>query len=93
MIRYVTIKQLSNVINGKDTRKDYFIAKDTSKAEDVYVACDNTTGDAFTEDFISLWGAIRWLTLPILKSKKRSDLLRDVLNDEHIFKLNCNIDL
>jgi len=89
MIRYVTKEQLVKVIDGEDTRRDNFVAKE----KEVYVACDNTEGEAFTEDFQTLWGAIRWLTLPVFKSKKRSELLGNILNEEETFEIGKSIDL
>ncbi len=41
--------------------KGKFLCKDTSSDRTVYVAVDNTTGDAFTEEFDSRWMATRWL--------------------------------
>jgi len=66
MINYVTIEQMERVWEGKDTRRETFIAK----CEDgPYLACDNTTDDAFVERFETLAGAIKWCTFKYLTAE------------------------
>jgi len=57
MINYVTTKEIDKVIDGEDTRQEWFITKD----DDKYIAVDNTTGDAWTEEFFTLTAAVIWL--------------------------------
>lgn len=61
LITETNSKELSNII---DTRKPLglFLSDEGS----VYVAVDNSTGDAWTEEFASKNDAVRWLTNPKL---------------------------
>ena len=61
MIELVTAQKAQAVI---ETRKPLgrFVRKDNS----VWVAIDNQTGDAWTEEFTSLPQALKWLSNPEL---------------------------
>ena len=55
-IHQVSSKKLTNVIDRR-TPRGLFLTKEGR----TWVAVDNSTGDAWTEDFRWKWQAIRWL--------------------------------
>lgn len=75
MINIVSINKINSIISGNDTRRERFIAYDKSK----WVAIDNTTGDAWTESFIYIMTAIKWLM-------KNNTIASDLQNDEKIIR-------
>jgi hypothetical protein len=66
MIRYVDVSQIKKVIDKEDKRRDSFIAKEN----DHFIAVDNTTGNAFTEKFKTIWGAIRYCVIKNLTAEQ-----------------------
>ncbi len=85
MINFVKSEHLNKVIDKVDERKECFIAE----TQDGYTAIDNKGGDAFTEDFKTLWGAIRWCVLDYLTAEEvRKDEKSFIIQD-----LNMRLEL
>lgn len=60
MIEYVTKEEITKIVTFEERRSGKFITVDCNH----FIAVDNTTGDAFTEEFIKLETAIEWLNNP-----------------------------
>lgn len=61
MIKFVPLEKVSEIIenfnNNKPTERGKFLTVEGNQ----FVAVDNTTGDAWTEDFPKMKDAIDWL--------------------------------
>ena len=67
---FVSVKLLRRVINTRQPR-GLFLARDRP----FWTAADNTTGDAWTEDFGNIQDAARWLN-----GEERDKIERDTKN-------------
>lgn len=56
MIKFITTNEMVKIIE-KRRPNGLFICRE----RDLFVACDNTTGDAWVEDFITKEEAVKWL--------------------------------
>jgi len=54
----VTNERLLTIIDNREPRGEFFAF---DRDEGIYVAVDNSTGDAFTEEFKTIRDACRWL--------------------------------
>lgn len=56
MVKMISADEMHSIIENRKSRGQ-FIAYENDK----YIACDNTTGDAWIEEFETLEEAINWL--------------------------------
>lgn len=72
MIDYVTKEKICDIVTFKDKTKGKFITVEGNH----FIAVDNTTGDAFTEEFIELETAIEWLNNPNMEYHTEIELAK-----------------
>lgn len=86
MINYVTLEQMERVWEGIDPRRETFVAK---CQDGPYLACDNTTGDAWVERFQTLFGAIRWCSFSHLTAEevRRHEKVKIAFNRQSEFMI------
>ena len=62
-IKEISKKDFNNIINSKETRFDkYFpFGKFWLKEKNIYIGIDNSTGEAFTEEFKTKRQVLNWL--------------------------------
>ncbi len=67
ILYYVTEKSLKKII---DKRSEYPKVKFITCENNIWVACDNSSGEAYTEQFDHFMQAIAWLTLDHLTAEQ-----------------------
>lgn len=61
MIKFVELEKVSKIIENFNNKKPSEIGKFLTVEGNLYIAVDNSTGDAWTEDFPDMKDAIDWL--------------------------------
>ena len=60
-IKIVSTSELSKVIDVPRSNRGLYLSLESDGTDIVLVACDNSTGDAWVEEFYSTKDAMRWL--------------------------------
>lgn len=60
-IKIVSASELSKVIDAPRSNRGLYLSLESDETDIVLVACDNSTGDAWVEEFYSTKDAVRWL--------------------------------
>ena len=60
-IKIVSASELSKVIDAPRINRGLYLSLESNGTDIVLVACDNSTGDAWVEEFYSTKDAMRWL--------------------------------
>ena len=60
-IKIVPAAEMSNIINKPHDNIGLYLSLESDGIDIVLVACDNSTGDAWVEEFYSTKDAMRWL--------------------------------
>lgn len=60
-IKIVSAAELSKVIDAPRSNRGLYLSLESDGTDIVLVACDNSTGDAWVEEFYSTKDAVRWL--------------------------------
>lgn len=60
-IKIVSASELSKVIDAPHSNRGLYLSLESDGTDIVLVACDNSTGDAWVEEFYSTKDAVRWL--------------------------------
>lgn len=60
-IKIVSASELSKVIDAPRSNRGLYLSLESNGTDIVLVACDNSTGDAWVEEFYSTKDAVRWL--------------------------------
>lgn len=60
-IKIVSSSELSNIIDKPHDSIGLYLSLESDGTDIVPVACDNSTGDAWVEEFYSTKDAARWL--------------------------------
>lgn len=60
-IKIVSAAELSKVIDAPRSNHGLYLSLESDGTDIVLVACDNSTGDAWVEEFYSTKDAVRWL--------------------------------
>lgn len=60
-IKIVSASELSKVIDAPRSNRGFYLSLESDGIDIVLVACDNSTGDAWVEEFYSTKDAMRWL--------------------------------
>lgn len=60
-IKIVSASELSKVIDAPRSNRGLYLSLESDGIDIVLVACDNSTGDAWVEEFYSTKDAMRWL--------------------------------
>lgn len=60
-IKIVSASELSKVIDAHRNNRGFYLSLESDGTDIVLVACDNSTGDAWVEEFYSTKDAMRWL--------------------------------
>lgn len=60
-IKIVSASELSNIIDKQHDSIGLYLSLESNGTDIVLVACDNSTGNAWVEEFYSTKDAVRWL--------------------------------
>lgn len=60
-IKIVSAAEMSKVIDARRSNRGLYLSLESDGINIVLVACDNSTGDAWVEEFYSTKDAVRWL--------------------------------
>lgn len=60
-IKIVSAAELSNIIDKSHDNIGLYLSLESNEDDISLVACDNSTGDAWVEEFYSTKDAMRWL--------------------------------
>ena len=60
-IKIVSAAEMSNIIDKPHDNIGLYLSLESDGADIVIVACDNSTGNAWLEEFYSTKDAVRWL--------------------------------
>lgn len=60
-IKIVSAAELSNIIDKPYDNIGLYLSLESNETDIVLVACDNSTGNAWVEEFYSTKDAVRWL--------------------------------
>lgn len=62
-IKIVSASELSKVIDTPRSNRGLYLSLESNGTDIALVACDNSTGDAWVEEFYSTKDAMRWLEI------------------------------
>lgn len=60
-IKIVTAAEMSKVINEPRDNIGLYLSLESNETDIALVACDNSTGNAWVEEFYNTKDAVRWL--------------------------------
>lgn len=60
-IKIVSAEEMSRIIDNPHDNIGIYLSLESNGIDIVLVACDNSTGDAWVEEFYSTKDAVRWL--------------------------------
>ena len=60
-IKIVTAAEMSKVIDNPRDNIGLYLSLESNETDIVLVACDNSTGNAWVEEFYNTKDAVRWL--------------------------------
>ena len=60
-IKIVSSSELSKVIDAPRSNRGLYLSMESNGTDIIIVACDNSTGNAWLEEFYSTKDAMRWL--------------------------------
>lgn len=60
-IKIVSSSELSKVIDAPRSNRGLYLSMESNGIDIVIVACDNSTGNAWLEEFYNTKDAMRWL--------------------------------
>nr|DAQ07261.1 MAG TPA: MutS domain II [Caudoviricetes sp.] len=60
-IKIVSAAEMSNIIDKPHDNIGLYLSLESNETDIALVACDNSTGDAWVEEFYSTKDAVRWL--------------------------------
>ena len=60
-IKIVSAAEMSNIIDKPHSSIGLYLSLESNGTDISFIACDNSTGDAWLEEFYSIKDAMRWL--------------------------------
>ena len=61
LVKIIDKACMSHIIDHREEKKGLYLSLENCEVGAAVVACDNSTGDAYIEEFDSVKAAIKWL--------------------------------